>query len=61
MKKVIAFLWAGVLALGLLTTGCAGEKEEKETGAEASQREELQKVTLTKWPILFSMRLSMWP
>ena len=31
MKKVIAFLWAGVLALGLLTTGCAGEKEEKET------------------------------
>ena len=48
MKKVIAFLWAGVLALGLLTTGCAGEKEEKETGAEASQREELQKVTLNE-------------
>ena len=40
MKKIVAFLWAGVLALGLLTTGCAGEKEEKETGAEASQREE---------------------
>ena len=48
MKKILAFLWAGVLALGLLTTGCAGEKEEKETGAEASQREELQKVTLNE-------------
>ena len=48
MKKIVAFLWAGVLALGLLTTGCAGEKEEKETGAEASQREELQKVTLNE-------------
>ena len=46
MKKITAFLCTGILALGLLLTGCGEDKTAEETGEETAQREELQRVTL---------------
>lgn len=48
MKKITAFLCTGILALGLLLTGCGEDKTAEETGEETAQREELQRVTLNE-------------
>ncbi len=52
MKEITAFFSAGILALGLLFTGCGEDKAEEtnlaETSGETAKREELQKVTLNE-------------